>query len=274
MKKVLVSLMFIMSACLYSQKEQAAFSEAIEDNSFLIEEAYNQEDRVVQHIFNLMYYKEAKSFMFGFTQEWPFFAQAHQLSYTLTYASILDGFSKGIGDFMLNYRYQLTGHDDFITTSPRFSLILPTGDEKKGLGDGVIGFEAALPMSKRLHEYFTLHANVGFKYLPGIKTYDFTGSTSTEVKMDKSTFFAGASLIALPIYNLNIMLEGIFYNETTALPSISESSQSYILNPGLRYAWDIGDLQVVPGLAFPIVISKGSSPQFNMFFYLSLEHPF
>jgi hypothetical protein len=53
------------------------FSEAIEDNSFFIEEAYNQEYRVVQHIFNGIYFsKPQKDFAFTFTQEWPFLVKS------------------------------------------------------------------------------------------------------------------------------------------------------------------------------------------------------
>jgi len=66
-------------------------AEGIQDNSFLIEEAYNQEAGVVQHILNIVHranrHAGAKSdeFSFVFTQEWPAFSQTHQLSYTAPY---------------------------------------------------------------------------------------------------------------------------------------------------------------------------------------------
>ena len=45
-----------------------AFSKAIEDNSFLIEEAYNQETGVVQHIFTGMQnFTPIKNWEFSFT---------------------------------------------------------------------------------------------------------------------------------------------------------------------------------------------------------------
>ncbi|RPI00613.1 MAG: hypothetical protein EHM64_16905, partial [Ignavibacteriae bacterium] len=45
--------LFMFVILLFSQETYGQqFNEAIEDNSFLIEEAFNQEDRVVQHIFN------------------------------------------------------------------------------------------------------------------------------------------------------------------------------------------------------------------------------
>lgn len=42
----------------------------IQDNSFLIEEAYNQERGVVQHIQTFQIMKD-DSWIYTFTQEWP-----------------------------------------------------------------------------------------------------------------------------------------------------------------------------------------------------------
>src|SRR2546422_113585 len=66
--------------------------EGVLDNSFFIEEAYNQEPGVVQHIFNAVYgFRPANgpdehNLDFTFTQEWPLFTQTHQFSYTLLYS--------------------------------------------------------------------------------------------------------------------------------------------------------------------------------------------
>jgi len=59
--------------------------EVIEDNSFLIEEAYNQEPGVVQHIFQSVYSSgpRQRGWAFAFTQEWPIYGQDHQFSYTV-----------------------------------------------------------------------------------------------------------------------------------------------------------------------------------------------
>ena len=56
----------------------------IQDNSFLIEEAYNQEPGVVQHISSLR--GQGGELFFNFTQEWPVLSQRHQFSYTVPYA--------------------------------------------------------------------------------------------------------------------------------------------------------------------------------------------
>jgi len=93
----------------------------ISDNSFLVEEAYNQEAGVVQHIANVRRFLDG-SFLFTFTQEWPAPGQRHQVSYT---APVLGGggAGTGIGDLVLNYRYQLLGKDEErVWMSPRLSI--------------------------------------------------------------------------------------------------------------------------------------------------------
>src|SRR5947207_12032333 len=68
--------------------------EGIMDNSFLIEEAYNQEAGVVQHIFNGLYSFNRftgvgeKRADLSFTQEWPVYGQTHQFSYTIPYGAV------------------------------------------------------------------------------------------------------------------------------------------------------------------------------------------
>jgi hypothetical protein len=61
-----------------AQDADARPAKGIQDNSFLIEEAYNQEAGMVQHIANLR--RQDKSWFFAFTQEWPVLSQTHQLS--------------------------------------------------------------------------------------------------------------------------------------------------------------------------------------------------
>jgi purine-binding chemotaxis protein CheW len=56
--------------------------EPIKDNSFLIEEAYNQERGVVQHISTLSR-TAGGDWMYTFTQEWPLPDERHQVSFTL-----------------------------------------------------------------------------------------------------------------------------------------------------------------------------------------------
>ena len=68
----------------------AAQNAPISDNSFLIEEAYNQEGGVVQHISALLRAQDG-AWLYTFTQEWPFFSQRHQLGFTVPLLSGADG---------------------------------------------------------------------------------------------------------------------------------------------------------------------------------------
>ena len=54
---------------------------------FYVEEAYNQEPGVVQHIFNvpISFTDGSREITPVFTQEWPVFSQTHQFSYTIPY---------------------------------------------------------------------------------------------------------------------------------------------------------------------------------------------
>ena len=140
--------------------------DGIEDNSFFIEEAYNQEDGVVQHIFTFLYTNDSqhRGWAFSFTDEWPFLSQDHQLSLTIPWTHLRDSGEQqnGIGDILLNYRYQLSKERDYLSAfAPRFSLIVPSGSPDKGTGDGVVGYQWNLPLSKKVSSKVAVHANFG-----------------------------------------------------------------------------------------------------------------
>ena len=51
------------------QGQEPSKAGAIQDNSFLLEEAYNQEAGVVQHINTFTRYRESRDWVYTFTQE-------------------------------------------------------------------------------------------------------------------------------------------------------------------------------------------------------------
>src|SRR5437016_5370175 len=55
----------------------------VQDNSFLMEEAYNQEKGIVQHINTFRTHRGTSDFDYSFTQEWPVGGLTHQLSFDL-----------------------------------------------------------------------------------------------------------------------------------------------------------------------------------------------
>src|SRR5947209_6128916 len=97
--------LFLLTATAFAQ------SGPIQDNSFLAEEAYNQEAGIVQHI-NTFTRQSDGTWAYTFTQEWPVpHHERHQLSFTLANLNNGSG-GAGWGDTLLNYRYQLIGNGD------------------------------------------------------------------------------------------------------------------------------------------------------------------
>src|SRR5690349_11797737 len=86
------------------ESEASELLTGLQDNSFLLEEGYNQDPGMVQHINLLLYDHDADSWVYTFTQEWPVFSMKHQLSYTipLTYDGESDD-GVQLGDIALNY---------------------------------------------------------------------------------------------------------------------------------------------------------------------------
>lgn len=139
------------------EKEEAG----IQDNSFLVEEAYNQEYGVVQHIQTFQRFWNTHSWGYSYTNEWPVdAAPRHQLSYTVPVMNLADGSGTGLGDIALNYRYQLIGNGEAkVAFAPRFTLLVPTGDYKRGQGAGATGYQGMLPVSWVHNQRFTTHWN-------------------------------------------------------------------------------------------------------------------
>jgi hypothetical protein len=242
----------------------------IQDNSFLVEEAYNQEPGVVQHINTFMRNSRTGEWLYTFTQEWPVPGQTHQLSYTLPYQkadSSPDG-RKGLADVLLNYRYQLLGDGEAaVAVAPRFSLVLPTGDERQARGSGAMGYQVLVPVSVVLSKSLVTHWNLGATWTPGAK--NMAGD-----KADLTTWNMGQSLIWLAHPNFNAMLEFAFSTgEAVAGPGLKSRVDTCYVSPGCRFAINFKNgLQIVPGLAFPIGVGPSRGER-SVFFYLSFEHP-
>lgn len=245
---------------------------AITDNSFLVEEAFNQEAGIFQNIFGIA--RGSDGWAANFTQEWPVVSQAHQFSYTVPFSS--EGGVRGLGDVLLNYRYQLMtegpGRPAF---SPRFSLVLPSGDEDEGLGFGVVGYQVNLPFSKQAGDLY-LHWNGGFTVLPGVDAVRGF-QTLLPVENDRVTLFSpflAASTILRVRPMLHAMLESVLtFDDGVAGPGITHRHRSFVVSPGLRGGWNVGDAQLVVGAAIPITRTQGDT-SVAAFGYFSYELPF
>lgn len=243
----------------------------IQDNSFLVEEAYNQETGVVQHISTFTRYQESKDWLYTFTQEWPVGGITHQLSYTLPWQRLgasLDG-KQGFGDVALNYRYQLLGDGDAkVAMAPRLSVLLPTGDEKKGYGRGATGIQVMLPVSWVMTDSLVSHWNIGATRTPNAKNPDGEKATTQDLAF-------GQSFIWLANPRFNVMLEYVHTRSQAVVgPNRTELQTSTYLSPGIRWAYNFpSGLQIVPGIAVPIGVGASRGEK-AIFLYLSFEHPF
>lgn len=245
---------------------QSQDSKPIEDNSFLIEEAYNQEPGVVQHVNTFRLNRD--SFEYTFTQEFPLGSRRHQFSYTLPLFRASDpAGGRGFGDIELNYRYQLVDRES-VAVAPRATLVLPTGKEEDELSKGGFGFEFNLPVSTKLGRYFVTHSNIGATFTPRARS-------TTGERASTQDFFAGQSLVWLLHPKFNLLVEGLYEDEEQVV-GLNQTTRdhSFTINPGARVAIDLpGNFQIVPGVSVPVGLGP-SRDERAVFFYLSFEHPF
>lgn len=238
----------------------------IKDNSFLIEEAYNQEAGVVQHISTFSRPTHGSGWTFSFTQEWPVRGMRHQFSYTVP---VMDVGTTGPGDIAINYRFQLKGVDGGrVAVAPRLSLIVPSGDAVKGTGAGGPGVQTNVPVSVGLDPRVTMHANAGVTHTPSAK--DASGNTAAT-----TAFGAGGSLIWLTSATFNVMLETAWASaEFVSGAGATASAESFVIAPGVRKAFNLsGGMQIVPGLAYVHGVGPSSGSN-SLFLYFSVEHSF
>jgi DtxR family Mn-dependent transcriptional regulator len=259
----IVLLLLSLASPARAQQPQQPFEPApepfkITDNSFLVEEAFNQEAGVFQNIFNAT--RSEHVWSSTFTQEWPIASQTHQFSYVLAWARS-DRFS--FGDVMLNYRYQAMmegpGKPAF---APRIGVILPTANDND-VGDS-LGLQFNLPFSKRTGGVYW-HWNAGITLRPSA---DFgNGSESIE-----SPFFAGSAILRVKP-RFHAMLESVLGYEDLPSTIGTGRERRFTLSPGARGGWDLGEKQLVLGFAAPVRWLAGHH-ETAAFFYVSYELPF
>ncbi|MEO8194573.1 MAG: transporter [Gemmatimonadales bacterium] len=256
-----------MASAQASESTSSSSAPPIQDNSFLVEEAYNQEAGVVQHITTFHTRRGSSDFDASFTQEWPFRTIRHQLSFDIPISRT--GSATGIGDVGINYRYQLTGDGDAqLAVAPRITLILPTGDWKRSRGNGAVGVEANLPVSYVLSPLLVTHLNVGASHTPSARN-------SLGERAGISEWFVAQSVILIASQAIQPMLEAVYSRgrEVTGEDATSRT-ESFLLSPGLRAAFNFASgPQIVPGIAVPLGLGPSKGER-GVFFYLSLEHSF
>lgn len=239
----------------------------ISDNSFLIEEAYNQEAGVVQHIVNFLPDKNFQHADGSFTQEWPVCSQRHQFSYMIPFQ--MEG-STGLSlnDLLINYRYQIVAEKK-ISIAPRFSVLFPTGKMNSESTTGLWGYQVNLPLSVVLTDKIVLHGNVGQSLAHSSSKY----KEDEHLKVTTQAGNYGISFIYQVTNEFNLMCEAIHLTTVAGLASgIRLENNSTIISPGLRFAVNLSSgMQIVPGFAVPYDLQL---KEHFYFLYLSVEHAF
>ena len=237
----------------------------IVDNSFLVEEAFNQEPGIFQNIFGFQRGDDAWDF--AFTQEWPLRSQAHQLSFSLPYASVSGAGS--VGDVTLHYRYQALSEDSgYPAISPRISLILPTGPST--VTNDSVGLQFNLPVSRQVGNLYW-HANAGVTWYP--RADPRPDLDDNERLSLVSPHIGGSGILRVrPMFNL--MIEGVLEFEQVALANGTTARETvFTLSPGARGGWNLGSHQLILGAAVPVTWVESDSSA-GLLLYLSYELPF
>ncbi len=267
--RVFLKFAMVLPVLFYSHLGVAE-EEGIKDNSFLIEEAYNQEAGVIQFIQGYQYSELTKEWTYTFTNEFPVPNETHQLSYALPMVKKTgtngSADEKGLGDVALNYRFQAV-HTEKLAMAPRISLILPTGDYKKGLGSGATGIQVNQTLSVIVNPSFSHHWNAGMTYTPNAQN-------AAGEKASLVGFNFGMSGIYSITQQTNFLCEFAFNNNEAVVTTNQKSSSStYLIVPGLRSAFKAGNnTEVVPGIA--AILGFGQSAiehDRGVFIYFSVE---
>ncbi len=227
----------IVASC----SDNAMADVVIEDNSFVMEEAYNQEENVYQFINFFQYEKTSKSWNYSFTNEIPVRGQTHQFSYTIPVDRASDSTTAHLGNISLNYRYQLYSSEN-LSVAPRISYIAPTNtpDEQ--------GVQFNLSISYKINSVFVSHYNLGLTHLP---------------RLDETSINYGISGVYLFSELTNFLVE------VTGMTSNGETS--LLVSPGVRHAINLDSgWQIVPGLGFPVGVGAAKG-EYGIIAYLSFE---
>lgn len=238
-KSALIAALVLVALTVRAENSDLA---AIQDNSFLVEEAYNQETGVVQHISLFMRDRRSGDWLYTFTQEWPAPTQKNQLSYTIP---VNGGTRTRLGDMLLNYRYQLLGSGETRTAiAPRLSVIIPTGG-------GSSAVQVALPVSHILASRLIAHSNAGATWVRDRR--------ATDVSLGQSFIYALSRRV-------HLMAEATWTR--------TDGKGETLVSPGVRWAYNRpSGMQIVPGIAFPFGVGSSAGER-SLLIYFSVEHPF
>lgn len=255
----------------------------LEDNSMLIDEAFNQEAGIIQHISNMVVSNKALNY--SYTQEIPLVGHKHQLSFAFSYVWLkkaghltkpmgIPVLTNGFGDILLSYHPLIAGKHKWALVVPRITIIVPTGNAPSGLGNGGWGSQLNVAVTKRFSKKITAHTNTGYTYVIHADhyIYESTGAPANRYEGNITSVNMGASLVWLAHKKMHLLAEYIFSCEKRiGDDGRLVNGQLMTVNPGIRYAFDVGKVQIVPGAGIPVNFSNGAFEGTGTFLYLSVE---
>lgn len=258
MRRGFLAGLFVVCAASAAFAQDSNSKFGITDNSFLIEEAYNQEPGIFQNIFVMSRGRDA-NWAGSFTQEWPIKSMTHQASFTVPFERSAG--SSVFGDVAFNYRYQVsTGEGGAPAFSPRLSVLAPTNSAGV-LDDHGLGLEANLPVSAEMGRVF-VHGNLGGRFVRE------TNPLNADRTWTKTPFMGGSVIVAVtPMFNLMAETLVVMQGVPGATHEISTT-----FAPGFRAGWNLGGKQLVLGVAVPV--TRGDSHDNGVLGYFSYELPF
>lgn len=243
----------------------------------MLEEAYNQDRGEVQLTWNAVYSNDRnrRGWSFNIEAESWLFTEDHQVAFSIPFFHLREEGERrrGVGDIAIEYRYQLTEEGPGIPAiAPGFGLILPTGNRSKGTGDGVVGYEWSVAVSKKVASHLAFHANLGLTYLPKVRV-PLDNDQRLSPKRSLISYDVGASAVFALSSDIQMLLEWVGeFEEEINEKGNKEREFKAILSPGIRAALiNKDDLQTVVGLGVPIGVT-GPANNYGVFLYLSIEH--
>jgi hypothetical protein len=265
MTRVLGILLLVTLTAPALAQPQHEEDERIEDNSFLVEEAYNQEPGVIQHIATFQRPWSGGGFVGTYTEEWPFLGQKHQVSVTAQVQRTAGAAATGLGDVAFNYRNEVfRSPDSHVVACVRLSALFPTGDATRGLGAGGMGAQLNVPVSVVLGDRFVTHVNWGGTFVPSGGPSGARGETVQ--------FNMGQSLVWLPFHELNLLVEAVGSVTQTTTAAGTTQATSVLLSPGFRHEVELArEWEIVWGAALPIGLGPSAGERAALL-YLSFEH--
>jgi hypothetical protein len=223
----------------------------IEVSGFFVEEAYTQERGMLQQIGTFTRLHGSDGWKAEYEQEWPLGSERHELDLSLPV-------SREAGQTQLDavdvaYRYALVGTPDAdLAVTPTLEAEVPVR------AGNPTQWELTVPVSVQLGGNLSSHTNIGAEYE--------AGSSRPTARLGQSIFWRATPM-------LNLVLESVWSEGETVLGDIPLSgARRTILAPGVQHAFDVGRVQIVPGIAVPFTPADTHYRAVHVYF--SVEHPF